>query len=115
MSAHAKLEDFTENEVEGLTDRMKIMLQAIRYIAEVPFYVTSGLRPDDSNSEHSLGMGVDISDNGGGEDISSAWRHKVLKACYAVGLTRVGIYDKHIHIGVSTSHPQNVSWFSKSS
>jgi hypothetical protein len=110
----AKLENFTDSDVEGLTDRMKILLQAMRYIADVPFYVTSGLRPDDSNSEHSLGMGVDISDNNRGEDISSVWRHKVLKACYAVGLTRIGDYDRHIHIGVSTSHPQNVTWWKTS-
>jgi hypothetical protein len=115
MSAEAKLENFNMEEVEGLTDRMKIMLQAIRYISGVPFHVTSGLRPSDSNSEHSLGMGVDISDNDRGEPISSAWRHKVLGACYAVGLTRIGDYDRHIHIGVSTSHPQDVTWWKTSS
>ena len=115
MKGTAGLDNFTATDVEGLTDELKVKLQCIRYIADMPIYITSGVRPGDTGSEHSLGMGVDISDNLQGENISSGWRHTVLAACYAVGIQRVGDYDRHIHIGVSTSHPQNVTWWSKSS
>ena len=104
------MENFKAEKVAGLTDRMKVMLQALRYIVDEPIYITSGLRSSDTDSEHSLGMGVDISDNNRGEDISSRWRYKVMKAAYGLGFRRLGDYDRHVHLGVSTSHPQDVEW-----
>jgi len=108
------LEHFTEQEVEGLTDRLKIYLQALRYISNTPIYITSGLRQEDTTSEHSTGQGVDISDNPNGDPISSGWRHKISKALHGLQIARIGIYDRHIHFGVSRSHPQDVSWIGQS-
>ena len=110
MQATTTLPNFTASEVEGLTDEMKLLLQAVRTAAGVPIMITSGLRPGDTKSEHSLGMGVDISDNLKGEPITSPWRLKVVKAAILSGCRRIGVYDRHIHIGCSQSHPQDVMW-----
>lgn len=111
MKAIVELENFTSSEMDGLSDKLKLHLQMIRYIAGVPIHITSGLRTGDTDSEHSLGAGADISDNDRGEEISSLWRHKVLSAAYLLGLRRIGVYDRHIHIGVATSYPQDVTWW----
>lgn len=115
MSATAKLENFRASEVEGLTDKLKVMLQALRYEAGVPIYIKSGVRPDDSGSEHSFGAGIDITDDLASDSITSSWRFAVLRAAFLVGFTRIGVYDNHIHLGVSTSHAQRVCWWGTSS
>lgn len=110
----AKIEHFPELEGSGLTDKALIYLQALRYIADVPIYVTSAVRLDDTDSAHSFGVALDISDNPTGQKLSSQWRHQVLPVLYALGLRRIGIYDRHIHFDLSTSHPQDVSWWATS-
>lgn len=111
--ATSRLENFTKNEVEGLNPKLRVMLQATRYLAGVPIYVTSGLRPGD-DGEHGEGDGVDISDNPRGDPISSRWRDKVLEASYRVGFRRRGVYDRHVHLGVSDSRDQDVTWIGRS-
>lgn len=112
-AATTELEHFSPQEVEGLTPRMKVHLQALRYMVGIPLCVTSGLRPN-SSGEHSEGDGVDLSDNMTGAPISSPFRHKVLKAAYALGFRRIGDYDRHIHIGLSTTRPLDVTWWKTS-
>lgn len=90
------------------------LLDKIRELAGVPIHITDDYRPNGSTSAHSLGLAVDISDNSAGLAIGSRWRHKVLKAAFELGCERIGIYDRHIHIDVSTSHDQEVCWYGTS-
>lgn len=112
--ATVNAENFKTTEVRGLKDRLVIMLQMIRWQVGAPIYVTSGLRPTDKDSEHVFGLGVDISDNKEGKELSSRWRFLVLKAAFALGIRRIGIYDRHIHLGISESKDQDVAWWGTS-
>ena len=112
--ATVNAEDFKTTKVRGLKDKLVIMLQMIRWQVGAPVYITSGIRPTDTDSEHSVGLGVDISDNDDGEDLSSRWRFLALRAIFAMGIRRVGIYNKHIHIGISESKDQDVAWWGES-
>ena len=42
-------------------------------------------------------------------------RHKMLPALYLAGFLRIGVYDKHIHAGISKTKPQKVTWWGTSS
>lgn len=79
----------------------------------VPFIITSGIRPHDTTvvglqSAHVTGQAVDL----------RAWtsrdRFYILKALFAVGFSRIGIYDKHIHADVSRIHDRDVVWTGES-
>lgn len=107
------LKNFTQQEIEGLQDRILFYLQMIRYMAGVPIHITSGLRVGD-NLAHGTGYAIDISDNSSGRNLDSQWRHKILKAVYALEIGRVGIYDKHIHIDLDVSRVPDVSWWDES-
>lgn len=107
------LEHFNESETKGLKPRLCVMLQAMRYLTGLPIVITSGLRPGDRGA-HGSGDGVDISDNGLGAPVASRWRQATLAAAYAVGFRRVGIYDRHIHVDIATTLPQDVSWWDTS-
>lgn len=110
-----ELEHFPELGNSGLTRKALIYLQALRYIVDVPIHVTSAVRSSDTDSAHSLGLALDISDNKQGSPISSSWRHKILPALYALGIRRVGVYDRHIHFDLAdTPFPQDVSWWGES-
>lgn len=116
------LEHFSKEEfgyaAEKLKPELLIRLACARYIAGVPIYISSAVRPEDSGSEHSTGEGLDIRETprsaGSGKVLSSRWRDAVTRALYAVGFTRVGQYDLHIHIGISPAKDQNVAWIGKS-
>lgn len=82
----------------------------IRYMTNVSIHITSGLRVGD-NLAHGTGYAVDIADNNVGRKIDSQWRHKILKAVYALEMGRVGVYDKHIHIDLDQSRVPDVTWW----
>lgn len=110
MKASVELENFSERESNGLPDELLIKLQCIRYLVGKRVHITSGLRAGDSGT-HGLGHAVDVADNTGGVPISSQWREAVLRAAYAVGFKRVGVYDRHIHLDIDLSRDQNVTWW----
>lgn len=120
--ATTDLENFTQEEVSRvgpLDPKLLVMLQAIRYQADLPIHLTSGLREteDGGHGDHDNdndGEGVDISDNLEGKPIGSRWRYKVTKAAYAVGFKRVGTYDRHLHLDVRSDRDQDVNWIGKS-
>ncbi len=114
MKAVIELENFSEAEVDGLEDKLKIKLQCLRYMTGVPIYITSGLRVGDTG-EHGEGEGIDISDNEHGTAVGSHWRWLILRASYSLGFKRIGDYDRHIHLGVSMEHDQMVAWWEQSS
>lgn len=116
MSIWGDLQYFRRYEFDE-PDRMDIELLAkldnARWLARVPIFITSSYRHLDPG-DHGTGEGVDISDNLDGEDISSTWRFQVLHGLFAAGFTRIGIYNKHLHAGISLRLPQKVSWIGKS-
>lgn len=85
-----------------------LTLDEARHIARIPFIITSGYR-DDPESEHSLGLAVDISSTNGRQT------HIIEYALRAVGISRRGIYDLHVHAGIGYTRepdrfPPNVLW-----
>lgn len=99
--------------VEHLSPRLLTLLDNIRFHARVPIYVTSAFRDGDDGA-HGRGLAVDISDNLHGADVGSRWRHSVLRALYAYGVRRVGVYDRHIHFDIAPDLPLDVTWAGKS-
>lgn len=115
--AFPKLKHFTPSEFkhpDKLDFKLLTLLDEIREHAGVPIKVTDDYRPKASSSSHHLGYAVDISDNLSGLSCGSRWRFKVLRACFALGIERIGIYDRHIHIDISTFHDPKVAWWGAS-
>ena len=112
----SSIKHFTTKEFSTYADEMSTRLlrklDDIRHIADVTIYITSHYRPNDDDAQGD-GEAVDISDNKHGNDISSSWRHKVLDAAYACKFRRIGIYSKHIHLDVSITRDQDVTWYGK--
>lgn len=113
MTAPTPLRYFTVSEVGLLEDDVALMLDQTRALAGVPIYITSGMRPGDDGA-HGEGRAVDISDNTNGEPLESYWRYRVVMAAIYIGFTRIGIYDRHIHLDTSTTRPQQVMWWGTS-
>ena len=95
-------------ETEGLDDRLVEAL--LRLAGEVPFTirVTSGLRPEDYGSEHCHGLAADIAVEGGG------WHRRMLVEAALPLFDRVGVYDRHVHVGIDLTRPAPVLWVGKS-
>lgn len=101
---------------EKMSHELLARLDYARVQAGVPFVITSDYRedpdPDDEEmSSHALGKAVDIRCN------DSRTRTRILRAAYASGFRRVGIYDRHIHLDVATESdgfPVDVTWVGKS-
>jgi len=89
-------------------------LDRVRAFAGVPIHITSSFRRGDPKS-HGRGLAVDIADNRTGVELTSRWRYRVLAAAFRAGIRRVGIYDRHIHLDIDPSLPQDVAWWSESS
>lgn len=66
-------------------------------------FVTSGYRVD-RHSEHSSGMALDI------RCARSSERFRLVKALLDGGFTRIGVYDRHVHVGCNPTFPQLVLW-----
>jgi len=78
---------------------------------DVPFVITSAIRPLNPNlkkgqrgSSHATGHAVDIRVKNNRD------RFYMLSALTMCGFTRVGIYNKHIHVDNSPVHDQEVCW-----
>ena len=88
------------------------VLERIRTRCGFPLHINSGVRTithnaavgGKSGSEHVQGEGADISAP------TSGMRYAILKAALLEGVHRVGVGSTFIHIGVSTSLPQDVLW-----
>lgn len=107
-----KLKYFTQFEVEGLNSRLALMLDQMRDLAETPIFITCGYRTPEHNaeiggvedSEHTRGMAADLRCS------DSVSRYKLVKAAIEVGFKRIEVADRHIHVGIDETKPQNVLW-----
>ena len=97
---------------EKMSHAMLLRLERVRRYAKVPMKVTSDYRDpkdDDDNSAHTRGLAVDIACT------TSRDRFAIVNAALAVGIKRIGVYDRHIHLDVDDSLPQGVMWWGTSS
>lgn len=87
-------------------------LDAARELAGIPFVLNSAYRSlawekqrgRSGTSSHTKGCAVDIRCN------TSANRMKIIRACLALGFTRIGIGKTYIHVDDDETKPQNVMW-----
>jgi hypothetical protein len=103
---------FTDEEVEGLDPDFVWMLDQARHIAGCPFVLTETVAKGGShvkNTAHQRGLAVDIRCH------NSRPRFRILLGLIRVGFTRIGVYDRHIHVDMDDSLVQEVVWTGVSS
>lgn len=92
---------------EKMSRRLMLSLDKARELAGIPFIITSSYRENDELA-HGDGEAVDI----------RAWygssKFLIVRAAIDAGFNRIGIYDRHVHLDVSTRLPTNVIWIGKS-
>jgi uncharacterized protein YcbK (DUF882 family) len=94
------------------TLRLVVSLDRMREFYGSPIIVESGLRcpfwnarqGGEDDSEHLTGEGADLRCR------SSRERWAMLSAALRAGITRVGIYGRHIHVGTSARQASHVVW-----
>lgn len=107
---------FKDEEVAGLDKELVSKLDSARHVAGVPFTITSGKRTLEENqnaggvqdSAHETGLAVDLRVPDGTS------RFLMVSALLQAGFKRMGVYDKHIHVDIDASKPQNVLWVGQS-
>ena len=112
MSIWDELDHFSPEEFdypEEMDEDFLRALDRVRDRAAVSIYVTSDYRPGDGKA-HGQGVAVDITDDLESDGVLSRWRYKVLLAAFQMGFTRIGIYDKHVHLDTWDDAPQEVAW-----
>ena len=98
------------NDVEP-DERLVLMLDEARRFAGREFIITSGIRGprhDGDKSAHITGHAADI------RCVDSRVRWHMLDGIHAAGFSRIGIYDRHIHVDTDQTKPQEVIWLGKS-
>ena len=103
---------FTDEETKDLDQEFVATLERARAISNVPYIITSGFRLGDAdgidngikNSAHMNHLAVDLRAH------DSPTRYAILKGLFAVGFSRIGINDVHIHVDMDSSKPQQVFW-----
>jgi len=88
-------------------------LDFLRSRVGLPIYISSDYRPGDQGA-HGQGLAVDITDDPNTDGITSHWCFLILYWALIHGFTRIGIYDKHIHLDRWTNGPQKVIWIGTS-
>lgn len=108
--------NFDEAEVEGLDKELVAKLDWARSRAGVPFLITSGKRLPDQNdsvggvkdSAHLRGLAVDLRCSEAGP------RFRMVQALLLAGFKRIGVYDRHVHVDLDDTLPQEVMWIGES-
>jgi len=95
------------NEPDKMNQLLLALLDQMRGIAGIPIKITSSYREGDPLS-HGDGDGVDLACGSSGE------RFSLVRAAIEAGFVRIGVYDQHIHVDVSSRLPQNVMWWGTS-
>ena len=97
------------------TDRLLHTLDIVREAYGKPLTVTSGVRCPAYNAkvggvvdgEHTTGEAADLFAPVIPDSFS---RYHLLQAAFKVGVSRVGIGENFVHIGVAARFPQYVAW-----
>lgn len=103
---------FKPEEIVGLDSDFVSKLILARKRAGVPFIITSGFRSIKDNeqvmgvsrSAHTKGLAVDLRVQ------DSRTKFKIVKSLIFEGFTRIGVYDKHIHVDADSTLHQEVLW-----
>ena len=102
---------FNDTEIAGLDETFVAVLTKARHRAGTPFVLTETVATGGShaaNTSHGRGLGVDIRCH------DSRSRFLILEALFAIGFTRIGIYDRHLHVDFDSSLDQSVVWLGTS-
>ena len=107
---------FNDKESEGLDGEFLARLDRARHEAGVPFKITSGRRTSEQNekvtgvagSSHIKGLAVDLACS------DSRTRYRIIRGLVMAGITRFGVYSKHIHADADSSKDQEVVWLGES-
>jgi len=104
-------------EPEALDEEFRRMLERIRQFAGIPMVVSSSLRPrrgrrtsahqkDKTGTYHAVDIKVR----------DSRSRYLILNAAMRAGCTRIGVYDRHLHLDSAMGNRfiQCVVWWGKS-
>lgn len=103
-----------KGDITNLNPKLMTILTALEQHMGFELNINSGYRDPGHNedvggvqdSEHTY-------DPAEGADVlclRSATRFKMLKALVAIGVTRIGIGQTFVHVGVATDKPQDVCW-----
>lgn len=107
---------FSDDEVANLDPRLVEMLDHARGYAHIPFIITSGYRTREENeaiggvqnSAHTCGLAVDLRCEG------SRTRFRIVCAAVLAGFRRIELADKHVHLDIDDTKPQDVIFFGSS-
>lgn len=105
-SAWATYLEITPNDFrhpKRLHPELLSLLDQLFYRLGRPLEVTSDWRSEPT-SAHYLGKAVDIRAHSGYQ------RYRIVEMALRVGFTRIGVYDRHIHLDVDTERPSPVIW-----
>lgn len=83
---------------------LRVLLADAEGRCSFEWVITDGYREGDELC-HGVGLAVDIRCK------SSNQRFQIVRALFAVGISRIGIYDKHVHADTCVDKlPQDVMW-----
>ncbi len=111
---HFTMNEFASPDLPESGERMQWnfldTLEEARFLAKVPFKITSGYRTITHNkkvggsetSSHLKGIAVDISCT------DSASREKILYGLISAGFVRIGIAKTFIHVDLDTNKPDAI-------
>lgn len=92
----------------GLNPTFLTTLEKISELAGLDLTITESIPKAQGShvkdSEHFKGLGVDVRVASGSD------RFRIVQAALLAGLVRVGVYDKHVHLGADPNLPQKVVW-----
>ena len=106
---------FTDDESKDIEPELMSKLDTARAVAQIPFIITCGLRtPEQNQAAGGVSDSAHLADANGlsqAVDIfcdNSSDRWKMVFALKEAGLKRIVIEQKHIHVDISLTLPQNV-------
>lgn len=78
-------------------------LDQARHLCRFPFLLTSTNEPrENEQSSHVLGCAVDVACT------SDRHRYKIVESAVRVGIRRIGVYDRHVHLDDNREKPNSL-------
>lgn len=108
--AYKHFNNLQDPKIIGLDNKLMVLLDNARTMADIPFRITSGKRDIFTNTEaggvkdssHLKGLACDI------ECENSTQRFYIIRGALIAGFKRIGIGKGHIHLDIDLEKPQNV-------